>query len=42
MKIDERRTKKTNLSLAFDFLSFLIELRRFFLVFPASKEPVES
>ena len=42
MKIDEKRIKKTNLSLAFDFLSFSIELRRFFFVFPASKEPVES
>jgi len=42
MKIDERRTKRANLSLALDFLSFLIEFCRFLFVCSASKGPVES
>ena len=37
MKIDKSGTKETNLSLALDFLSFLIELGHFFFVYPASK-----
>jgi hypothetical protein len=37
MKIEKRETKETNLSLALDFLSFLIELCCFFFVCPASK-----
>ena len=37
MKIDERRTKRANLSLALDSLSFLIEFFYSLFVFLASK-----
>ena len=42
MKIDERGTKRANLSLALDFLSFLIEFCRLLFVCSTSKGPVES
>src|SRR5277367_3111840 len=42
MKIDERRTKRANLSLALDSLFFLIEFCCSLFVCSASKGPVES